>query len=63
MSMFSVGTGASPESSPVWPVAGLSYFAPISGHWRTQATHAADAAPAENIDIWKALDEGRDPTA
>lgn len=40
-----------------WPEMGSRYDAP-AGH----ATVESDA-PTENIDIWKALDEGRDPTA
>jgi uncharacterized membrane protein (TIGR02234 family) len=46
--------------APAWPEMGTRYDAP------TAAPSAGDAqapAPTENIDIWKALDEGRDPTA
>jgi uncharacterized membrane protein (TIGR02234 family) len=46
--------------APTWPEMGTRYDAP------TAAPSARDAqapAPTENIDIWKALDEGRDPTA
>lgn len=52
-----------------WPEMGTRYDAPAG----TQAGGAAgqdsrddashDHPPTENIDIWKALDEGRDPTA
>ena len=55
---------------PSWPEMGTKYDAPAAG--RDTSSDAAAAAPstegagdvpAENIDIWKALDEGRDPTA
>jgi uncharacterized membrane protein (TIGR02234 family) len=46
---------------PAWPEMGTKYDAPAGAH---PAAAAGDAAvPTENIDIWKALDEGRDPTA
>ena len=44
-----------------WPEMGTRYDAPAGT--RTTAEDAADEPPTENIDIWKALDEGRDPTA
>ncbi len=44
---------------PRWPEMGTRYDAPTGAG----AAHAHDAGPKENIDIWKALDEGRDPTA
>ena len=44
---------------PRWPEMGTRYDAPTGAG----AADAHDAAPKENIDIWKALDEGRDPTA
>ena len=52
---------------PGWPEMGSRYDAPsgASGRPGGQAANAVPdaSAPAENIDIWKALDEGRDPTA
>lgn len=48
-----------------WPEMGSRYDAPAgtrSGDGTGPAAAAADH-PTENIDIWKALDEGRDPTA
>ena len=45
--------------APQWPEMGRRYDAPTSGP-------EAPQAPAEeqtNLDLWKALDEGRDPTA
>ncbi len=44
-----------------WPEMGTKYDAPTGG--RLPSESAAAAVPTENIDIWKALDEGRDPTA
>jgi uncharacterized membrane protein (TIGR02234 family) len=41
-----------------WPEMGTKYDAPTGTR-----TDEAPAQPTENIDIWKALDEGRDPTA
>ena len=45
---------------PSWPEMGTRYDAPVG------ASHARDGEredpPTENIDIWKAIDEGRDPT-
>ena len=46
---------------PGWPEMGSRYDAPTGQ--QTPAGATAAAAPTENIDIWKALDEGRDPTA
>jgi hypothetical protein len=43
---------------PSWPEMGARYDAPAGAR-----TEDEDATPKENIDIWKALDEGRDPTA
>jgi uncharacterized membrane protein (TIGR02234 family) len=50
---------------PTWPEMGSRYDAPTGasgGGSSDAAGHPADR-PTENIDIWKALDEGRDPTA
>ncbi len=44
-----------------WPEMGTKYDAPAGAQAVDDA--AADEPPTENIDIWKALDEGRDPTA
>ena len=53
-------TSAAVRLVPSWPEMGTRYDAPAG------AAHARDGAgddpPTENIDIWKALDEGRDPT-
>ena len=40
-----------------WPEMGTKYDAPAA-----QAERASDG-PTDNIDLWKAIDEGRDPTA
>ncbi len=47
--------------SPVWPEMGSRYDAPGSG----PEEPAGDVPPEErsNLDLWKSLDEGRDPTA
>ena len=42
---------------PGWPEMGSRYDAPAA------APQRARLPPETNIDIWKALDEGRDPTA
>lgn len=44
-----------------WPEMGTKYDAPTGA--RGSAESEATTVPTENIDIWKALDEGRDPTA
>ena len=44
-----------------WPEMGTKYDAPAGAQAGDDV--AADEPPTENIDIWKALDEGRDPTA
>ena len=44
-----------------WPEMGTKYDAP-TGTPGADGT-APEEPPTENIDIWKALDEGRDPTA
>ncbi len=48
-----------------WPEMGSRYDAPTGarGGDSTDPTEAPADHPTENIDIWKALDEGRDPTA
>jgi uncharacterized membrane protein (TIGR02234 family) len=52
-------SGAAVALVPQWPEMGTRYDAPTG----SGAADTHDAAPKENIDIWKALDEGRDPTA
>jgi uncharacterized membrane protein (TIGR02234 family) len=44
-----------------WPEMGAKYDNPATGHTGEDPGDAP--VPTENIDIWKALDEGRDPTA
>ena len=48
-----------------WPEMGSRYDAPTGarGGDSTDPAEAPADHPTENIDIWKALDEGRDPTA
>ena len=47
---------------PAWPEMGSRYDAPTAGE---RAEDPAEAPPEEqsSLDLWKALDEGRDPTA
>ena len=44
-----------------WPEMGTKYDAPAGAG--AAASAVGGSAPTENIDIWKAIDEGRDPTA
>jgi uncharacterized membrane protein (TIGR02234 family) len=48
-----------------WPEMGSRYDAPTGarGHDGSDQAEAPADRPTDNIDIWKALDEGRDPTA
>jgi uncharacterized membrane protein (TIGR02234 family) len=51
---------------PSWPEMGSKYDAPAGTRDPADASGTAAGSgdvPADNIDIWKALDEGRDPTA
>lgn len=52
-----LATTAAVRLVPHWPEMGTRYDAPTGAR-----TDEAPAQPTENIDIWKALDEGRDPT-
>jgi uncharacterized membrane protein (TIGR02234 family) len=45
---------------PSWPEMGRRYDAPAQG---ASAERPAEPAAQENLDLWKAIDEGRDPTA
>ncbi len=49
---------------PAWPEMGSRYDAPTAGP-DAAATQASDVPAQErsNLDLWKALDEGEDPTA
>jgi uncharacterized membrane protein (TIGR02234 family) len=44
---------------PGWPEMGKRYDAPVAG----TPEPATAAGEQENLDLWKAMDEGRDPTA
>jgi uncharacterized membrane protein (TIGR02234 family) len=48
--------------APSWPEMGSRYDAPVAG---TAPDPVPDVAPEEqsSLDLWKAMDEGRDPTA
>jgi uncharacterized membrane protein (TIGR02234 family) len=54
-------TVAAVRQVPAWPEMGRRYDAPAGA----PAPAPADLPPAEreNLDLWKAMDEGRDPTA
>lgn len=54
-----VATAAAVRFVPAWPEMGGRYDAP--GAAGAEAT--ADADDASSLDLWKAMDEGRDPTA
>ncbi|WP_418059401.1 Trp biosynthesis-associated membrane protein [Pimelobacter simplex] len=56
-----VAAGLAVRLVPSWPEMGSRYDAPTSG----AATTAAGKEPEEqsNLDLWKSLDEGGDPTA
>lgn len=51
-------TTAAVVLTPSWPEMGTRYDAPTG-----DVEAGSDEVPTDNIDIWKALDEGRDPTA
>lgn len=52
-------TGLTTRLVGTWPEMGSRYDAPTAAGEGSATTEV----PTENIDIWKALDEGRDPTA
>ena len=56
-----LSTGLALRFVGAWPEMGTRYDAPTGARDTSDAGPAS--APTENIDIWKALDEGRDPTA
>jgi uncharacterized membrane protein (TIGR02234 family) len=52
--------------APSWPEMGSRYDAPTaagSGAGAAAAGRAGDGPPPDDRDLWKALDEGHDPTA
>jgi uncharacterized membrane protein (TIGR02234 family) len=53
-------TGAAVRLVPGWPEMGRRYDAPAAPE---AAPQAAAPAEQENLDLWKAMDQGRDPTA
>lgn len=60
-----LATAAAVRLVGTWPEMGTRYDAPAGGNADAGSgpAEAAGEVPRENIDIWKALDEGRDPTA
>lgn len=57
-----VATAAAVRFVPAWPEMGSRYDAPTGGSAGSPQS-ADDDADATNLGLWKALDEGRDPTA
>lgn len=49
------------RAAPAWPSMSSRYDAP-GGQAATVSEAVADDAPVSDLDLWKALDEGRDPT-
>lgn len=54
-----LATAAAVRLVPAWPEMGTRYDAPGEG----AASAPAEGDDASNLDLWKAMDEGRDPTA
>ena len=60
LAAFAVAVAAAPR----WPAMGSRYDAPATRSPAGEPTAAADAGePATEQDMWRALDDGRDPTA
>jgi uncharacterized membrane protein (TIGR02234 family) len=57
-----VATALAVRWSPGWPEMGSRYDAPGDGD-RSAAARGDDGADTSQLDLWKAMDEGRDPTA
>ncbi|WP_408899181.1 Trp biosynthesis-associated membrane protein [Nocardioides sp. R1-1] len=63
-----LAAGAAVRLVPSWPEMGSRYDAPTAGTTAggaaaTPAASGADPAEQSNLDLWKSLDEGHDPTA
>lgn len=56
-----LAAGAAVRLVPHWPEMGTRYDAPTSAP-DTPAPPAGDPAERSNLDLWKSLDEGSDPT-
>jgi hypothetical protein len=52
------------RNAPQWPEMGAKYDAPAGAPDATREARAAQRPPEEqsSLDLWKSLDEGRDPT-
>ncbi|MGZ4446356.1 MAG: Trp biosynthesis-associated membrane protein [Nocardioides sp.] len=57
-----VAGAAAVRLTPSWPEMGSRYDAPADGSPRVEAPAVAPEDQT-NLDLWKAMDEGRDPTA
>ncbi len=49
--------------APRWPAMSSRYDAPVGRAPAEATSHGPDLSSADERDLWKALDEGRDPTA
>jgi uncharacterized membrane protein (TIGR02234 family) len=56
-----LATAAAVRFAPHWPEMGARYDAPAAGG--APAAAAPDPEEASSLDLWKAMDEGHDPTA
>lgn len=57
-----VAAGAAVRLVPSWPEMGSRYDAPTGAAATGSTTGAAQDAEQSNLDLWKSLDEGHDPT-
>lgn len=51
------------RDAPTWPSMSSRYDAPAAGAPRSGPAAVGDSAPVADLELWKALDEGQDPTA
>ncbi|TQK70706.1 Trp biosynthesis-associated membrane protein [Nocardioides sp. SLBN-35] len=57
-----VAAGAAVRLVPSWPEMGSRYDAPTAAGTGSPAGAGQDPAEQSNLDLWKSLDEGHDPT-
>ncbi|MBM0127498.1 Trp biosynthesis-associated membrane protein [Pimelobacter simplex] len=57
-----VAAGAAVRLVPSWPEMGSRYDAPTVAGTTAATASADDPAEQSNLDLWKSLDEGHDPT-
>lgn len=51
------------RDAPTWPSMSSRYDAPAAGAPSAAVDSSAEAGPVADLELWKALDEGQDPTA